>query len=67
LITHGVAGYDPRELEALKPRLAETYHVSEIGVFGSVARGEGTTDSDLDLLIEFDEPVSLFDLVRLEQ
>jgi predicted nucleotidyltransferase len=55
------------ELETLKPRLAEKYHVSEIGIFGSVARNEGTAESDLDLVVAFDEPVSLFDLVRLEQ
>lgn len=55
------------ELELLKPSLAEEYGVSEIGIFGSVARGEGTSGSDLDLVVSFSKPVSLFDLVRLEQ
>lgn len=54
------------ELQTLKPLLAREYHVAEIGVFGSVARDEQHDDSDVDLLVEFEAPVSLFDLVRLE-
>lgn len=42
--------------------------VSFLGVFGSVARGDATADSDIDLLIQFDDAAkkSLFDLVHLE-
>lgn len=54
------------ELQALKPMLAREYHVAEIGVFGSVARNEHGAESDVDLLVAFDAPVSLFDFVRLE-
>lgn len=56
-----------KQLEDLKPDLERDYHVSSIGIFGSVARGEQSEASDLDLLVSFDEPVSLFDVVRLEQ
>jgi len=35
-------------------------------VFGSYARGEHGSESDLDVLVEFTEPVTLFELVRLE-
>ncbi len=35
--------------------------------FGSYARNEAGETSDLDLLVSFVEPKSLFDLVRLEQ
>lgn len=55
-----------RELAALKPFLETEYHVSELGIFGSYARGEQTEESDLDVLVAFDGPVSLLDLVRLE-
>lgn len=55
-----------RELRALKPMLSREYHVAEIGVFGSVVHDEQHADSDVDLLVDFDAPVSLFDLVRLE-
>lgn len=54
------------ELAEIKPSLAERYHVSTLGIFGSYVRDEQTTESDLDILVEFDEPVSLLDLVRLE-
>jgi len=50
----------------MKPYLRREYGVSEIGLFGSYVRNEQTEASDLDVLVEFDESVSLFDLVRLE-
>ena len=37
-----------------------------VALFGSVARGEETPDSDLDFLVEFGDGASLFDLARLE-
>ena len=43
--------------------LSERYHVSRIGLFGSFARGEQTTVSDVDLLIDLDDDVSsVYDL-----
>jgi uncharacterized protein len=38
----------------------------DVRVFGSVARGEDTTSSDVDLLVELDEGVSLVDLAGLK-
>lgn len=35
-------------------------------VFGSAARGEDTESSDIDLLVDLDESVSLLDLIGLE-
>ncbi len=40
--------------------------VRHAGLFGSYARGEVTSDSDIDLLIEFKGDKSLFDLVGLK-
>jgi hypothetical protein len=37
-----------------------------IALFGSVLRGESDYDSDIDLLIEFNEPVGLFAFCRIE-
>jgi predicted nucleotidyltransferase len=42
-------------------------HVATLSVFGSVARGEARPDSDIDLLVEFDEPVGLFAVFRLQR
>lgn len=41
--------------------------VSRIGVFGSVARGEATSRSDIDLLVDFSKKKSLLAVVRLER
>ena len=43
-------------------RLAAEHGVKHIRVFGSVARGEATTASDVDLLLELEAGRSLFDL-----
>jgi predicted nucleotidyltransferase len=40
--------------------------VRRAGVFGSFARGEQTSESDVDLLIEPDTGATLFTLARLE-
>jgi uncharacterized protein len=36
--------------------IKERYSVAKIGVFGSYVRGEETTSSDIDILVEFDKP-----------
>lgn len=46
--------------------IRKKYHVKSIGVFGSVARGEDTTNSDVDILVEFEKPIGFFDFMRLE-
>jgi len=41
------------------------FRAEVIGLFGSVARGEGGSESDVDILVRFDEGASLFELVGL--
>jgi len=41
--------------------------VTKVGVFGSMARGESTAASDVDLLVEFSKRKSLLALVALER
>ncbi|MCJ7620999.1 MAG: nucleotidyltransferase family protein [Anaerolineae bacterium] len=48
------------------PELEERYKVKSVGVFGSYVRGDQEETSDLDVLVDFDEPPSLFEFVRLE-
>ncbi len=40
-----------------KGNLRQKYKVKEIGIFGSYARGEQKEVSDVDVLVEFEEPV----------
>jgi uncharacterized protein len=47
--------------------LAEQRGAYNVRVFGSVARGEATEESDLDLLVEFKETATLWDVVGLWQ
>ncbi len=55
-------------LQDQKPYLAERYGVTVIGVFGSYVRNEQRDDSDIDILIELEDPprIDLMDLVNLE-
>lgn len=46
--------------------LQSTYYVKSIGVFGSVARGDNTEGSDIDILVEFSEPIGFFKFIELE-
>jgi len=49
-------------LEILKANLQQLnveFGVRRIGLFGSYAKGTNTTDSDVDLLVEFERPIGL--------
>lgn len=46
------------------PVLTDEYGVSRIGIFGSVAKGTMTEDSDLDIVVEFRRPIG-FKFIRL--
>ena len=52
-------------LRELKPILMAQYKVKEIGLFGSLVRGEQDASSDIDLLAEFEDEADLFDLIGL--
>jgi uncharacterized protein len=47
--------------------LVRAHRGRSVAVFGSVARGEATDDSDIDLLVEFEPTSSLLDLIELEE
>ena len=44
------------KLRAHKPKLQRKYPVSHVGVFGSYARGDATSNSDIDIAVEITEP-----------
>ncbi|MBS1947993.1 MAG: nucleotidyltransferase family protein [Bacteroidetes bacterium] len=46
-------------LSQLKPELIEKYHVSSIGLFGSVVRDDFKAGSDIDIIVDFSRPVGI--------
>jgi hypothetical protein len=46
-------------------RICAKYGARNVRIFGSIARGEGKKDSDLDLLVEFEPGRSLLDQAKL--
>jgi predicted nucleotidyltransferase len=63
----------PPSLAALRKRRDEIYDVarrhgaSRITIYGSVARGEETSSSDLDLLVDMEPNRTVLDLTRLRR
>ena len=59
--------------ESIKETLAEhraelkkLFKVQEIGLFGSYVRDQQNESSDIDILVEFDEPIGLISFVGLK-
>jgi predicted nucleotidyltransferase len=55
-----------QELRRIKPDLEKQYGVAKIGIFGSFARNEIREDSDVDVIIEMNEP-DLFYMVHIKE
>jgi predicted nucleotidyltransferase len=49
-----------------RKELEAQFNVIEIGIFGSYVHGNQSKKSDIDILVELKEPVSLLKLVSLE-
>ena len=49
-----------------KKQIWQSYGVREMGVFGSYARQEQSGQSDLDILVDFERSIDLFDFVELK-
>ncbi len=55
-----------RALSQHKTELRKRFKVKTIGVFGSYVRGDQKRQSDVDVLVEFEEAVGLFEFMDLE-
>ena len=53
-------------LTDLKSELTDKYHVSQLGIFGSYARGDYNSASDIDIIVEYSQKPSLFGLIELQ-
>jgi predicted nucleotidyltransferase len=56
-------------IEAVKGQmefLRTDYHVKSLALFGSVAKGVSTQSSDVDMLVEFSQPIGFFKFIELE-
>ena len=56
---------DSRQQQIIK-RITAKFNPSLVGIFGSYARGQQKTRSDLDILIDFNHRVNLLELIVLE-
>ena len=46
-------------LTQLKPELTNKYHVSSIGLFGSIVRDDFNSNSDIDIIVDFSKPIGI--------
>jgi predicted nucleotidyltransferase len=51
--------------DAIVPTLIR-HHVKRAGIFGSMAKGEATAESDIDILVELGGQISLLDFVGIK-
>jgi predicted nucleotidyltransferase len=66
-LANGPISHRLRRRRAAVLALADRHGVSDIRIFGSVARGEDGPDSDLDVLVHLPEGAGLFLLGRFKQ
>ncbi|MEK7079609.1 MAG: nucleotidyltransferase family protein [Patescibacteria group bacterium] len=53
---------DKRQIQSV----CEKEHIKYLGIFGSHARGEESVDSDVDILVNFEEIKSYFQLGKIQ-
>jgi len=54
-------------IKSLQDQIKQNYKAEIKGIFGSYVRGEQTSQSDVDVLVEFHSGADLFDFVGLSQ
>jgi len=55
-----------KKLREILPEMTARYQVREMALFGSFVRQDSSPASDLDILVSFSEPPSLFQFLELQ-
>lgn len=55
-----------RQLRTINPDLESRHPICEMAVFGSYARGEQTEESDVDVLVDVGDGITLLDIAGLQ-
>ncbi|MCK5533742.1 nucleotidyltransferase family protein [bacterium] len=50
-----------------KEELKQKYKIREIGIFGDYVKGKPVEKSTIDILVEFEEPIGIFEFMNLEK
>ena len=56
-----------RILAEHKEELYQKYKIKKIGIFGSFVRGEQSKESDVDIMVEFEEIPGLIKFIEIEE
>ena len=54
-------------IEANRKTFSEKYFVGKILLFGSYAKNQQTATSDIDLLVDFEQPIDMFEFLNLQE
>jgi uncharacterized protein len=55
-----------QEIQNIIISYLKNYNPEYVGLFGSFIRGDDTNDSDIDILVRFNEKYSLLQLIKIE-
>jgi len=57
-----------KDIKSCVTRVAKTYNLKKVDLFGSYASGKQTAKSDIDLLVDFNDPnMTLFKIFRIQR
>jgi predicted nucleotidyltransferase len=62
---YNVSKKDIEKILRQNKAILKKYKVNKVGIFGSFATGKAKKKSDVDLLVEFEDVIDLFDFVHL--
>ena len=55
------------DIQKLMPHLVSKYHILQLYLFGSYARGDQNEKSDIDLLVDFSKTPDLLTFIEIEE